>query len=152
MTRGSVTFSTRRMPMTSIASAIGSTSQNMNRHDRYVRMRPEIVGPMAGATEITIEMLPMNRPRSAGATSVMSVVMSSGIMIAVPLACTTRASRRISKPGASAAMQRAGGEEAHRGDEDRPRREPLQQEAGDRDHDRHREHERGGQPLRRRRW
>ena len=34
MTRGSLTFSTRRMPMISIASAIGSTSQNMYRHDR----------------------------------------------------------------------------------------------------------------------
>ena len=34
MTRGSLTFSTRRMPMTSMASAIGSTSQNMYRHDR----------------------------------------------------------------------------------------------------------------------
>ena len=69
-----------------------------------MRIRPEIVGPMAGATEITIDTRPMNRPRSAGATSVMSVVMSSGIMIAVPLACTTRASSRTSKPGASAAM------------------------------------------------
>ena len=49
-------------------------------------MRPEIVGPMAGATEITVDTRPMKRPRSAGATRVISVVMSSGIMMAVPLA------------------------------------------------------------------
>ena len=115
-------------------------------------MRPEIVGPIAGATEITVDTRPMKRPRSAGATSVMSVVMSSGIMIAVPLACTTRASRRTSKPGRERGDERARGEQAHRGDEDRARREALQQEAGDGDHDRHRQHERGGQPLRLPRW
>ena len=102
-TRVSLTFSTRRMPMTSMTSAIGSTSQNMYRHDRKLRIRPEIVGPIAGATDMTIETRPMNRPRSDGATSVMRVVMSSGIMMAVPVACTTRASSSTSKPGASAA-------------------------------------------------
>ena len=103
--RGSLTFSTRRMPMTSMTSAIGSTSQNMYRHDRKLRIRPEIVGPIAGATDITIDTRPMNRPRSLGATSVMRVVMSSGIMMAVPEACTTRASSSTSKPGASAASR-----------------------------------------------
>ena len=32
-------------------------------------MRPEIVGPMAGATEMTIEMLPIMRPRLPAGTS-----------------------------------------------------------------------------------
>jgi hypothetical protein len=69
-----------------------------------LRIRPEIVGPIAGATEITIVTRPMSLPRSLGATSVMRVVMRRGIMMAVPLACTTRARRSISKPGASAAI------------------------------------------------
>ena len=110
-------------------------------------MRPEIVGPIAGATDITIETRPMNRPRSDGATSVMSVVMSSGIMIAVPVACTTRAEQQHLEARRERGEQRAGREQAHRRDEDRPRGDALQQEARDRDHDRHREHERRGQPL-----
>src|SRR5918992_5501836 len=64
---------------------------------------PDTVGPIAGATEITIEMLPMIAPRRAGGTSVITVVMSSGSMIAVPLAWMTRAASRIAKPGATAA-------------------------------------------------
>ncbi len=35
----------------------------------------------------------------------MTVVISSGIMIAVPLACTTRAARSTGNPGASAASR-----------------------------------------------
>ncbi|GGR21813.1 hypothetical protein GCM10010196_14190 [Agromyces mediolanus] len=84
--------------------AIGSTNQNMNRQERKFSTRPEMVGPMAGATDITIETRPMKRPRSLGATTVMSVVMSSGIMIAVPVACTMRPPRSTSKPGAVAAI------------------------------------------------
>ena len=58
---------------------------------------------MAGATEMTIEMLPMTAPRRVGGTSVITAVMSSGSMIAVPPACTTRATSSTAKPGASAA-------------------------------------------------
>ncbi len=57
---------------------------------KKLRMMPEIAGPTAGATDITIEMRPMIRPRSLIGTSVSTVVISSGIMIAVPPACTTR--------------------------------------------------------------
>ncbi len=64
---------------------------------------PEIVGPMAGATEMTIEMLPMVRPRCSGGTSVITVVMSSGIMMAVPQAWITRATTSTCNPGASVA-------------------------------------------------
>jgi hypothetical protein len=53
---------------------------------------------------MTIEMRPMMRPRWFGATIVMTVVIMSGIMIAVPMACTTRPTMSISKTGESAAM------------------------------------------------
>ena len=45
----------------------------------------------------------MIAPRRAGGTSVITVVISSGSMIAVPLAWMTRAASRIAKPGATAA-------------------------------------------------
>ena len=50
-----------------------------------------------------IEMLPIVRPRVAAGTRVMTVVNSSGNIIAVPLACTTRAKTSSVKPGAMAA-------------------------------------------------
>jgi hypothetical protein len=102
--RGVVTFLTRAAPRASAARAMGRTRMNIHRQSSTLRIRPEIVGPMAGATEITMEMLPIVRPRDDGGTSVMAVVISNGIMMAVPLACTTRPTRRISKPGAKAAM------------------------------------------------
>jgi hypothetical protein len=43
-----------------------------------------MVGPMAGATDITVEMNPMVLPRVSGGASVITVVISNGIMIAVP--------------------------------------------------------------------
>ena len=63
------------------------------------------MGPTAGATEITREMLPMMVPRWWGGTSVMMVVISRGIMTAVPEACTTRAASSSGKLGASAAAR-----------------------------------------------
>ena len=47
----------------------------------------------------------MIAPRRLGGTSRITVVMSSGIMIAVPDACTTRATSSTGKPGASAATR-----------------------------------------------
>ena len=47
---------------------------------------------------------PIMRPRECAGTRVMSVVISSGIMIAVPDACTTRATRSRGKPGERNAM------------------------------------------------
>ena len=49
-------------------------------------MKPPMVGPRAGATDMTMEILPIVRPRDSGDTRFMTVVMSSGIMIAVPQA------------------------------------------------------------------
>ena len=44
------------------------------------------------------------RPRSESGTSVSTVVMSNGIMMAVPVACTTRPAMRTLNTGAVAAM------------------------------------------------
>ena len=74
--------------------------------------------------------------------------MSSGIMIAVPEAWTTRPTTRNQRLGAMRGKERAGREQRHREDEDRPGVHALQQEAGDRDDHRHGEQERRGQPLR----
>jgi len=60
---------------------------------------------MAGATEITIEILPIICPRVAAGTRFITVVISRGNMMAVPLACTIRASSRTSNPGATAAIK-----------------------------------------------
>ena len=102
---GSPTSVIRRRPTASETSAIGSTSQNMARQPNRLSTSPETAGPIAGATAMTIEMLPIITPRRAGGTSVITVVISSGIMIAVPLACTTRPARSTGKPGASAASR-----------------------------------------------
>jgi hypothetical protein len=75
----------------------------MKRHEKCSRIRPETVGPMAGATEMAMLTLPMTAPRRAKGTRVRMVVISRGSMIAVPPAWMTLASRRIPKPGATAA-------------------------------------------------
>ena len=147
--RGVVTFCTRRKPSTSAPMAIGRTRMNIHRHESVLRMMPEMVGPIAGATEMTIEMLPIVRPRTAGGTTVMTVVMSSGIMMAVPVACTMRPTSSTSKPGAIAAMSVPSENQRHRRDEHRAGVEALQQESRDRNDDGHGEHECGGKPLRR---
>ena len=102
--RGSETFGTRRMPKTSMAAAIGSMTQNSPRQCTSGSRNPEIVGPTAGATDMTIEIRPIIRPRDCGGTSDMMVVIMSGIMIAVPDACTTRPRSRTPNPGAVAAI------------------------------------------------
>lgn len=68
-------------------------------------MTPEMVGPTAGATAMTMEITPIIAPRLWAGTTVSTVVMSSGSMIAVPLACVMRPSRSSSKPGAEAASR-----------------------------------------------
>ncbi len=83
----------------------GSTNQNTNGHGKTLRIAPDRVGPSAGATDMTIEMRPMIRPRSLGGTSVSTVVMSRGIITAVPLAWITRAMTSTPKFGASAASR-----------------------------------------------
>ncbi len=98
-------FVSSRSPITNVSTAIGSTSPNMKRHDRNCRMIPEIVGPIAGATEMTMLTLPIMTPRRSIGTRVRMVVISSGIMIAVPDACTMRAPRSTQNPGARVAIK-----------------------------------------------
>ena len=74
---------------------MGKTSPNMYRQDRYCRITPEMVGPIAGATEMTMLTLPITTPRRSTGTRVRIVVISNGNMMAVPDACTIRASSRI---------------------------------------------------------
>lgn|GEM_PF-3052357 len=57
---------------------------------------------MAGATAITMEMLPIMAPRVSDGTSLITVVISRGIITAVPEACTMRPISSTGKPGASA--------------------------------------------------
>ena len=85
------------------ATAIGSTIQNIARQLSDWRIRPDTVGPIAGATEITIVTKPITRPRECSGTTVRIVVISSGIMSAVPEAWITRATINSSNPGANAA-------------------------------------------------
>jgi hypothetical protein len=60
---------------------------------------------MAGATAITTVMVPMVAPRRSTGTSRITEVISSGIITAVPAACTTRPAISIGKPGASAEIR-----------------------------------------------
>ena len=78
----------------------------MNRQPSRLSTSPETAGPIAGATEMTIEMLPIITPRRAGGTSVITVVISSGIMIAVPLGLHDP--RRPGAPGSPGPAPRAG--------------------------------------------
>ena len=51
---------------------------------------------------MTIEMVPIVCPRRSAGINVMTVVMSSGTMTAVPQACTIRPASSTAKPGARA--------------------------------------------------
>src|SRR5699024_10378397 len=77
--------------------------QNIQRQLSESRTTPPTVGPMAGATAMTIEITPMVRPRRSAGTTLSTVVMSSGIMIAVPTAWTTRPATSIGNTTASEA-------------------------------------------------
>ena len=130
-----------------MATAIGSMTQNSPCHGRTSRSAPDTAGPSAGATDMTTEMRPMMRPRSCGATIVMTVVIMRGIMMAVPIAWTTRPTISNSKTGESAAMRvptlkvdiatRKTGRVFN----------PLHQPPCDWDHDSHRQRERRREPL-----
>ena len=63
---------------------MGSTAANSRRQDPKLRITPEIAGPIAGATEMARVTLPITLPRSCSGTTCISVVISSGIITAVP--------------------------------------------------------------------
>ncbi|OSY39225.1 hypothetical protein BG845_03495 [Pseudonocardia autotrophica] len=89
-------------PAASASSAIGRTSQNIQRQPSAERITPDSAGPIAGATAMTIEMVPIVCPRREAGTSRRIVVISSGIITAVPVACTTRPASSTPKAGATA--------------------------------------------------
>ena len=130
-----------------MAAAIGSTTRKIQRHDRECSTTPETAGPSAGATDIARVTLPITRPRSCSGTTAIRVVISSGIITAVPLAWTTRATSSTGKAGATRGEQGAGAEDAHRQAEGEPGGDALQEPAGHRDDHGHGQHERGGEPL-----
>ena len=102
--RGSLALRSLRRPSTRMPRAIGSTNAKIQRHEPSCSSTPDSVGPTAGATEMTIEMLPIIWPRACGGTRCMIVVISSGIITAVPDACTMRPPSRMANVGATAAM------------------------------------------------
>ena len=93
-------------------------------------------------------MLPIVLPRVSGGTSVITVVISSGIMIAVPDAWTTRATTSSSRPGASAAASVPTENSDIARMKTGARVQALQQEARHRNDDGHGQQERRRQPLR----
>ena len=88
------------MPM---AAAIGSTNRKIQRQEKELRITPDTAGPSAGATDIASITLPITRPRSCIGTTAIRVVISSGIITAVPPAWTTRATSSTGKVHAQAA-------------------------------------------------
>ncbi|AFR09697.1 hypothetical protein B005_4491 [Nocardiopsis alba ATCC BAA-2165] len=98
--RGSVMLRMKAAPSARPSRAIGRIRPKSQRQSSMLRMSPDRVGPTAGATAMTMEMLPMVRPRRSAGIRFSTVVMSSGIMIAVPEACTIRPISRTVKFGA----------------------------------------------------
>ncbi len=90
-------------PITSATTMIGSIITNRWCQVPWARMAPEIVGPSAGAAEITTPTRPITRPRERSGTSARTVVISSGSTIAVPAAWITRAPSSTGKLGAMTA-------------------------------------------------
>lgn len=126
---------------------MGRTAPKTSRHEPRCSSSPDTVGPTAGATEITIEMLPMTAPRLWAGTRRMMVVISSGIMMAVPQACTTRPASSTPNTGATPQINGAHAEQSERQREHLPGAEPVDEPPRHGNHHGHGEHERGRQPL-----
>src|SRR5699024_7080079 len=75
--------------------------QNIQRQPSEDRIAPPTVGPIAGATAITMLIVPMVAPRLEAGTNRITDDISNGIITAVPQACTTRPTSNATKPGAS---------------------------------------------------
>jgi hypothetical protein len=75
-------------PRARAMSPIGRTMPKSQRQPRLSSTMPDIVGPIAGASEMTRPTRPIIRPRECGGTTFIIVVISSGIMMPVPAACT----------------------------------------------------------------
>src|SRR3954466_12435973 len=86
-------------------AAVGGATRKDQRHESDWSTTPDTAGPSAGATDIARVTLPITRPRSCSGTMAISVVISSGIITAVPLAWTTRATSRTGNAHAVAASR-----------------------------------------------
>ena len=144
---GSPTFSSLRIDTTVTASAIGSTAAKISRHEPSCSSTPETAGPSAGATDMASVTLPITRPRSCTGTTVISVVISSGIITAVPLAWMIRATSSTQNVGATSASAVPIENVIIAVAKAVRVRDPLQEPAGDRDHRGHRQQERRREPL-----
>ena len=92
-------------PGSGATRAIGRTMPNSQRQPSVSSTRPERVGPIAGAREMTMPTRPIMRPRMCAGTTFIIVVMSSGIMTPVPIAWTTRPPSSMGNPFASRATR-----------------------------------------------
>ena len=102
----SPSFGSRNRPPARTSAPIGSIVQNSmcQLFSARRRMKPDTVGPMAGATAMTMDMLPIIVPRLRSGTRRRTVVMSRGSSTAVPAAWMTRPMMTTVKPGAMAPM------------------------------------------------
>ena len=98
-------FLISRVPTARAIRTMGSIIQNSQCQVSEFRMKPETVGPRAGATEITMEMIPIIAPRRCAGTTVKVTVISSGITNAVPTAWMMRPISKMAKLGARAATR-----------------------------------------------
>ena len=94
----------RTVPTISAATPMGSIVQNnmCQLLPTNFRMKPDTVGPMAGATAMTIDRLPIIVPRLSSGTRRSTVVISNGSSTAVPAAWMMRPTMTMVKFGANA--------------------------------------------------
>ena len=64
-------------PSANAARAIGSMIRKIQRHPNWARMKPATTGPIAGATDMTIEM----RPIMPGVSDGVMIEVTSGLKV-----------------------------------------------------------------------
>ena len=67
--------------------------------------RPATLGPMAGANAMTMPKMPMAEPRRSGGNVSMSTVMTIGMRMPAPAACSKRPTSSTAKFGAMPASR-----------------------------------------------
>ncbi|MNC14357.1 hypothetical protein D3C75_621330 [compost metagenome] len=90
-------------PLTKEMMKNGSEIQKIQCQLKFARISPAMLGPLAGANIITRPISPMAAPRFSTGKMTNIVLNINGNNNAVPTACRTRATSRISKVGAKAA-------------------------------------------------
>jgi hypothetical protein len=85
-------------PSPSESRAMGRMMANSHRQPGPSTMNPDSVGPIAGASAMTMPTRPIMRPRWREGTTFMIVVMSSGSMMPVPPAWMIRPVSSMTNP------------------------------------------------------